>query len=752
MPTLADSMVSSVSRAIALRMRPDLSARRQRYHGRAYWVVKEPVGLNYFRFHEEEYEILCMLDGRASMADVKERFEELFPPQKVTYQDLQHFVGTLHRSGLVTSSASGQGVQLKSRRDQKKRKELLGKLSNVFAVRWRGIDPERILNAIYPWTGWFFSPLMMVLLLTFGASALTLVAVQFAEFQSRLPTFHQFFGPSNWIYLGVTMAGVKICHEFGHGLTCKRFGGECHEMGFMLLVFTPALYCNVSDSWMLPNKWHRVFIGAAGMYVEMFFASVATFVWWYSTPGILINQLCLSVMFICSVSTLLFNGNPLLRFDGYYILMDILEIPNLRQKSTEITRRFLTAVCLGIEQPESPFLPQRKRFFFGLYTVASVVYRWVIVFSIVMFLNKALEPYGLKVLGQIVAFAGFFGLIVQPFYKLAKFFYVPGRMHKVKRHRLVLTSMAVVAVLAFVVTVPLPYHINCTLTLEPADAQRVFVKVPGRLSKMHVEGGKIVAKDDPIATLENPDLDLVRVKLEGQLEQTRTQLRTLERQRTRDRAVGLQITPLEKMQTALESQLIEKEKQRADLVIKAPVAGTVIPAELRKSPNSQDGRLPNWSGSLLEPRNLGAQVAPSEMICQIGDPDHLQAELVIDQNDLELIGRNNRVEIMLDALPGLLLETSINEIAGSDLKVSPVNLASQVGGDLNTVQDAAGVLRPISTSYQAKTENLEPPLAVDGSARRLQIGWRGNAKIQVASATLGFRLKRFLVRTFHFEL
>ncbi len=150
--------------------------------------------------------------------------------------------------------------------------------------------------------------------------------------------------------------------------------------------------------------------------------------------------------------------------------MDLIEIPKLRQKSTEITRRFLTALCLRIDQPESPFLPPQKRFFFGLYTAASVVYRWVIVFSIVMFLNKALEPYGLKVLGQIVAFAGFFGLIVQPFYKLAKFFYVPGRMHKVKKHRLAMTCLAAVAVVVFVVAVPLPYHIDCTLTVVPVDA------------------------------------------------------------------------------------------------------------------------------------------------------------------------------------------------------------------------------------------------------------------------------------------
>jgi putative peptide zinc metalloprotease protein len=132
-------------------------------------------------------------------------------------------------------------------------------------------------------------------------------------------------------------------------------------------------------------------------------------------------------MFICSVSTLVFNGNPLLRFDGYYILMDLAEIPNLRQKSTEVLKRFMSQLCLGLEQPDNPFLPESNRFLFGLYTVAAVVYRWIVVFSICWFLNKVLEPYGLKVLGQVIAAAGFFGLVVQPLWRLGKFFYTrPG--------------------------------------------------------------------------------------------------------------------------------------------------------------------------------------------------------------------------------------------------------------------------------------------------------------------------------------
>ena len=166
--------------------------------------------------------------------------------------------------------------------------------------------------------------------------------------------------------LAFTLGITKVLHEFGHGLSCKHFGGECHEMGIMVLVLTPCLYCNVSDSWMLPNKWQRAMIGAAGMYVELVIASVCTFMWWFSTPGLL-NNLCLNAMFICSVSTVLFNGNPLLRYDGYYILSDVTEIPNLRQKATTILSRKMGEWCLGMEMADDPFLPQSNQIFFALY-------------------------------------------------------------------------------------------------------------------------------------------------------------------------------------------------------------------------------------------------------------------------------------------------------------------------------------------------------------------------------------------------
>ena len=332
MPTLADSIVASSSRKMAIRVRPDLQSRRQRYQGRVYWVVKDPVGLQYFRFEEEEFAILQMLDGQSSLEDIAEQFEAEFPPQTIRVEELQNFIGMLHRSGLVLSDAAGQGVELKKRHEERRRKELIGSVSNILSIRFKGFDPERILNALYPWVRWFFMPIATCLSLLLVLSALMLVIVQFDVFQSKLPSFQSFFAAQNWLLIAAVLGVTKMIHEFGHGLSCKHFGGECHEMGIMFLVLTPCLYCNVSDSWMLPNRWHRAAIGAAGMYIEVVLASLATFLWWFSEPGLL-NYTCLNIMFVSSVSTILFNANPLLRYDGYYILSDIMEVPNLRQKA-----------------------------------------------------------------------------------------------------------------------------------------------------------------------------------------------------------------------------------------------------------------------------------------------------------------------------------------------------------------------------------------------------------------------------------
>ena len=747
MVTLRDSLLSSSARALPIRKRPDLVARRQHYLGHSYWVVKDPVGLAYFRFQEEEFAILQMLDGQTSLDEIKDRFEGEFPPQKITLEELQQFLGTLHRSGLVIAGVAGQGVQLRRRRDERKRQQLLAAVSNVLCIRFKGFDPERLLNWLYPYVRWFFSRWMVALWCVLSLSALTLVMVQFDTFRSKLPEFHQFFSVHNAFLLALTLGVTKVFHEFGHGLTCKHFGGECHEMGIMILVLTPCLYCNVSDSWLLPSKWQRAAIGAAGIYVEVLLASICTFLWWSSQPGQLFNMLCLNVMFICSVSTIIFNANPLLRYDGYYILSDITEIPNLRQKATTILSTKLGELCLGLEPPEDPFLPQRNQAFFALYSVAAALYRWLIVFSITWFLYKLFQSYNLAIIGQLMVAAALWGLFVMPLYKVGKFFYVPGRIDQVKKPRFYTSLGVVTAALLLFCFLPLPHSVICPLEIQARDAQPVYVEVAGKLTAIDVKQGQRVTAGQPLAQLENIDLSLEVAKLEGSRREYESQQKSLMRQSFHDRRTAAQLAQVKEMLKTIGEQLEQKKHVQQQLRLAAPVAGTVLPPTVTPRRDRGDDTLPTWSGTPLDRENLGAFLEKGVLFCQIGDPKKLKAVLVIDQADRSLIQEGQHVKIRLEGFPGKSpIRGEIAEVAESELKITPSRLATQHGGEVPTKTDPhTGLETPINTSYQAR-------VSFDNHQGEYLLGLRGQARVSTRWISLGARLWRLITHTFNFKM
>ena len=462
------AVLSHDSAPSALRMRPDLEVFPQPGGERPAWVVKDPVALRYQRLGEEEFAILQWLDGRTGLDEIRDKFAQRFPPQQLSRQQLHQFLGRLHRQGLLLAESPGQHETLLERWTVQRRWEWFQRLTSVLAIRFRGADPTGVLNWLYPRVRWMFSRgfLVLGLLLVLGAAAL--VAIQIDAVLARLPELSSFLRMQNVLWLAATLAVVKVLHELGHALVCKHFGGECHEIGMMLLVFTPCLYCDVSDSWTWPSRWRRIAVAAAGMGVELVLAAVATFLWWFSQPGWL-NQMCLNVMVLCSVSTLVFNGNPLLRYDGYYVLSDLLDAPNLGGQSRALVRQALATFFLGIPVEEALDLPERRRPLLAAYAVASTLYSWCVVGAILLFVYRFLEPKRLEILAAVVAAPAAVGLLSAPAVYLVRLLRDPLVRHRVRRGRLAWSTCLVLAALAALLAIPLP----CRVTAPGSPRPRV---------------------------------------------------------------------------------------------------------------------------------------------------------------------------------------------------------------------------------------------------------------------------------------
>ena len=758
MASLADSLVSSAERILQVYARTDLSARRSNYLGKSYWIVKDPIGLKYFRFQDEEYFILKNLDGKQSLETIKEKFEAEFPPQKITLEEIQSFVGQLHQSNLIVAGVPDQGHELLKRRKKRRRQEVLGQCSNILAIRFKGVDPNRFFDWLLPYIRWMFHPVTLVGCLLLMLSALLLIGIEFDHFRAKLPEFQQFFGPGNIMLLSVTLFFTKVLHEFGHGLSCKVLGGECHELGVMILVLTPCLYCNVSDSWMLPNKWKRAGIGVAGVFVECTLAAICTWIWWFTNDNML-HYLCLNIMFLSSVSTIVFNLNPLLRYDGYYILADILEIPNLRQKASKAMTQKASKWFLGMDPPDDPFFPKRNQVWFALFTVASGLYRWVVTASILFFVYRFFDAYGLKVLAQIIAAMSLYGLIGLPLWKICKFFWVPGRIYKVKKKHFYPSLAGLLCLIAGFCFIPFPYSIYAPAVLElrsdeSTTANVLSPKSGGVLQEVFVKEGQRVQKGDKIAVLRNPQLDAELNDLLGQLRETRAEIEMC-RQMGNDQDAVARLQESTARYQGLSRSIEAMQEERKRLTLVAPLDGVVVSPYWRvdreaqtQRPNDFSAALPVWDGTPLLAWNLNTTLEPGAHICSVGDPRKLEAIIVVDQSKINFIQPGQKVKIKLTERPS---ETLIAEVAshddveGTTMESVPYQLSVKGGGPVATETAEGGLERPQSGAYRVRVD-------LDNDDERMSVGMTAKCKIKAKPQTLLQRLIRLCREVFNFKL
>ncbi len=726
----------SSSHRIPWRQRADLRVVPLEFSGRRSWGVKDPVTLAYFELRDEEYFVLQRLNGRATLDEVCGEFHQNFRPRTLSAVDLQQFVGQLISQGLLMADGPGYGRVLVARDQQLQSRRRWSRLGNLLCVRFRGFDPDRLLDGMLARVGWLFSPAAIGASLLLIAAAVILVVVQFERVLERLPDTRALLSPPNLIWLPLLLAVVKILHEFGHALTCKRFGGECRELGAMLLVFTPTLYCNVSDMWMVRDKWKRIAVSAAGMWVEAVIAASCTLLWWFSAPG-LFHSLCLNLMFICGVSTFIFNGNPLLRYDGYFVLADWLEIPNLQQQSVGKIRGWLGWWFCGLrDRGDAREALSRTSLLLG-YGIASTVYRIMLTFLILWSLYFWLKPYGLAVIVQVMAVPMIGLMMLSPLAATVRFFRSTENRARIDWSRFRFRTVLACVLLGLVLTIPVPSRVGAGALLDQDTAQRVYATLGGTLEH-GAKIGESVEAGQEVARLVDPKLQAELIRLEGECHQHRLRLEQLERRRVRDPQVAALIPSVREALRDFESQLTQLQATAERLVLRAPCAGVVLPPAWN-SGLAPHGSLRSWTGSPLQEQNRGCFVKPGTTVCLVGPKQSRAAVLLVNQDDINLVRVGQPARMVWHELSGEVLTGRITEIAALDLDLLPRDAVQRL--NLPALPTAEGTLVPVGTWYQARV-HLDPTDAP------LPRGAAGAAKILIAPQSLGTRIIRWLARTF----
>ncbi len=488
---------------------------------------------------------------------------------------------------------------------------------------------------------------------------------------------------------------------------------------------------------MLKNKWQRIAVAAAGIYVELILATIATFLWWWTAPGLL-NALCLNVMLVCSVGTVLFNGNPLLRYDGYYIVSDLFEVPNLSAESTAAVRRTLARWCLGIALPDERIAPPRRQRWLWLYAVASTAYRLLLVIAIFWGLREFARPYHLEPLVALAACLTFAAMLWPVAAGVVDLSRNLARGQRVVRARAMLSGGLLLAVLLAVAFIKVPMRVSAPLVLAYRDAERVYVTVPGRL----VEGARIgqtVQPGDLLARLENAEVLLEVARLTSERDRQQLYLDNLKARQLQGVADGNQLPAAIAALADVTERLKQLERDAARLAIVSPMAGTVLPPPNRPRQLSKSEALDTWSDVPLNPRNLGAYLERGTLLCLVGDAARFEAVVHVEQTDIELVAIGQPVRVVLDHHPAEVLQGRVVEIGKVDLKVMPRELAA--ARDLPALTDPHGAAHPLNTWYQVRVQ-------FDGDPPNLLARVHGQAKITVASQSIAAQCDRFVRQAF----
>lgn len=571
-------------------LRADLSIVEQTYRGTTSFVVKDVSAQKYYRFGASEVRVMRCFDGRRTFAEIARTLRD--EGMRVSAAAVEGFARKLAGSGFlertIEERTTLQIERLRAERQKRQRPRLFR--GELLRMRWSFGDPDTLLSRTLPALRWMFTPAFIVASLALFTVYCVILGQGWHEFVVSLSSAYSLHNLTvgRALLFWVMAAVVILLHELGHGYTCKYFGGEVRELGFMLLYFQPAFFCNVSDAWSFPQRRARLWVTAAGTWIQLILASLGAIVWWAAAPGTVLSHAAIAVMVVGGVTTVLTNANPLLPLDGYFALSDWLEIGNLRHRAFAHLQWWLRQTLFRLEAPEPAATARERRVFLIYGALASVYIAGLFAFMASLALGWAQRALGTAgVVFVIVALLIAMQKTIAEWGRTAVLAVRAARGRWKRATRIVVAAGLMLVALMFApwnVTTTGPFTAAATLT------QTIIAPDSGIVSDVLVSGGTRVAAGAPLLRLVDRALD------EELLVAGRT-IDSLSRAEMAARSNGNagDASRLAAERGAAAASLAALEERASRLTVRAIAAGTVA----TRRPDELSGRLVLAGDSLL---------------------------------------------------------------------------------------------------------------------------------------------------------
>ncbi|MFK7742250.1 MAG: site-2 protease family protein [Planctomycetota bacterium] len=539
--------------------RRDLSIHRQKLRGEIVYVVHDPVAFANHALTPDEYLILCSLGIRTTLGETFTVLRDRGVLENDDDEEFYEFVLNLHGLGLLVVPGIPVEVTLR-RREDRLRKQRRSPLTLLMSARLPLGNPDRMLDRIYPWVSWLFHRTGLLLWLAMLAIACISCGDQVGELYgdaANLLSLHKL--PILWISIVV----LKALHELGHAFALKRFGGRVPDFGILFVFLTPCAYVDANASWTFAKRWQRVVVALAGMYVETFIAFVFAILWASTPPGLL-HDVSQSVVVLATITTIVVNINPLIKFDGYYAFSDLVGIYNLQERARANLRSHAERLLLGIPLPPSE-ARLGERVLLWLYAPASLLYRISLAFGVTALMMTAYPGLGLP-LG--LAFTWL--LILGPIVRLGRHMWTSERLENVRLRARIVTVLLLLGATIAAFSVPISKSVIAPAVLDPGVKYSVRAPSSGFIESVEVADGDVIAPGDSLCSLYDPRLEERIQDVESELQATRVHQDATEvLDPPTARMLAARIESLERRRSKLYSQQTSMTLQSLD-------AGTVV--------------------------------------------------------------------------------------------------------------------------------------------------------------------------------